>query len=201
MSLKGPVRPHSMQDERNHADLVLEVARNRDKAAFTFLYDHFAPRVNAFLLRLGADRGLAEEVTQDVMTTLWRKAHLFDSQKSSLSTWLYRIARNRRIDRIRRDRLEYRDPADLGADAVDEEQIAPDDALDAQGREDILRRAMASLPPEQLGLVKLAFYEGLSHSEIAEREGLPLGTVKSRIRLAFSRLRRTLESAGLTDAG
>jgi RNA polymerase sigma factor (sigma-70 family) len=136
---------------------------------------------------------------QDVMLTLWRKAGLFDPAKSSVTTWLYRIARNRRIDGIRRDRMDYVDPMDMALDEVADD-IAPDHALDIQQREDILRAAIRELPEEQLSLVRLAFFESLSHSLIAERTGLPLGTVKSRIRLAFARLRRVLETQGVVDA-
>jgi RNA polymerase sigma factor (sigma-70 family) len=183
-----------------HADLVLAIARSRDREAFTVLFDYYAPRLEAFLVRAGAERGSAEEIAQDTMATLWRKADLFDPSKSSLSTWLYRIARNRRIDRMRRDRLDYRDPADLGVDIADDNLVDAADQIDGRHREESLRGAIATLPAEQIELVRLAFFEGLSHSEIAEREGLPLGTVKSRIRLAFSRLRRTLEASGVTSA-
>jgi RNA polymerase sigma-70 factor (ECF subfamily) len=176
---------------------VADVAERRDRAAFTRLFDHFAPRLNAYLMRLGTDSALAEEIVQDVMSTLWRKASLFDPSKSSLSTWLYRIARNRRIDLARRERGEF-DP--------DEPMLQPasspdlDKLLDIQQREEVVRGALVTLPPEQLELVKLAFFEGLSHSQIAETTGLPLGTVKSRIRLAFTRLRRMLEAEGVVEA-
>jgi RNA polymerase sigma-70 factor (ECF subfamily) len=132
---------------------VHAVAHSRDREAFARLFDHFAPRLEAWLIRAGADSGTAEEVTQDVMVTLWRKAELFDASKSSVTTWLYRIARNRRT----------------------------------------------ALPEEQLALVRLAFFDGLSHSDIATKTGLPLGTVKSRIRLAFTRLRRNLEAVGVVE--
>ena len=184
----------------DHPALALAVAQRRDREAFTILFDYYAPRVNAFLLRMGAERGVAEEVTQEAMVVLWRKANLFDPAKSSLSTWLYRIARNRRIDRIRRERLDFRDPADFTIDAPDETQPTAEVRLDTQTREDILRKSLESLPPEQIVLVRLAFYEGLSHSQIAERAALPLGTVKSRLRLAFTRLRRALEKAGVAGA-
>ena len=173
-----------------YADLVEAVAATRDRVAFATLFDHFAPRINAFLLRLGT--GNAEELTQEVMVTLWRKAALFDRSKSSVATWLFRIARNRRIDLSRRDRSSLLDPEDPalqpGATA------RPDAELDARDREDRVRRALQGLPPEQVELIRLAFFSGLSHSEIAERTELPLGTVKSRIRLAFGRLRQRLES-------
>lgn len=181
------------------AALMVAVAQRRDRDAFTQLFDYFVPRLEAYLIRLGSDRSMAEEVSQDVMTTLWRKAHLFDPDKSSVGTWLYRIARNRRIDALRRDRLDYRDPMDSAFDTM-ADTLEMDSAVDTQRREDILRGAIKELPQEQLSLVRLAFYESLSHSAIAERTGLPLGTVKSRIRLGFTRLRRALEAKGVVEA-
>ena len=159
-----------------------------------------SPRLNAYLLRLGADGATAEEITQETMVTLWRKAELFDPSKSSLATWLYRVARNRRIDVARRDRVDYVDPTEYALDIPDDQAPDADGQLDAQTREDVLRAAMEELPEEQRVLVRLAFFDSLSHSEIAMRTGLPLGTVKSRIRLAFSRLRRALEAGGVEDA-
>lgn len=183
-----------------HATLVATVAATRDRDAFTRLFDFYGPRINAYVLRLGCDRALAEEITQDVMVALWRKAHLFEPAKSSLATWLFRIARNRRIDLVRRDRVDYVDPDDFMLDVPDESNRDAEGRLDAQRRDDVLRAAMAALPAEQLTLVRFAFFESLSHSEIAEKTGLPLGTVKSRIRLAFTRLRRALESNGVVEA-
>lgn len=180
------------------AELVLKVAQSRDREAFAVLFDHYAPRLATYLQRLGAEPALAEEIAQDALVALWRKAELFDPQKSSVGTWLYRIARNRRIDLLRRAHGVTVDLDDAVEPADDAPQ--PDEALDAREREGLVRRAMATLPPEQLTLVRLAFFEGRSHSEIALLQGLPLGTVKSRIRLAFSRLRRRLEVDGLVDA-
>lgn len=184
-------------DGDRFASLVERVAEHRDRAAFVQLFDHFAPRLNAHLRRMGADAAVAEEIAQEVMVVLWRKAALFDRTKSSVATWLYRIARNRRIDLLRRDRsalIDAEDPA-LQPSGVP----APDDGIDARTREDKVRAAMRLLPPDQLALVRLAFFDGLSHSEIATREGLPLGTVKSRIRLAFGRLRKQLETDEAID--
>jgi RNA polymerase sigma-70 factor (ECF subfamily) len=178
--------------------LVSAIARDRDRAAFAQLFDHFAPRIQAYLLRLGSDPASAEEVLQDVMTTLWTKAHLFDPTKSSLATWLYRIARNRRIDTLRRDRLDYFDP--MEAPEIPAEDIDVDSRIDMQFREDRMRISLATLPEPQLQLIRMAFFDDLSHSEIADRTGLPLGTVKSRIRLAFTKLRRALESDGVVEA-
>jgi RNA polymerase sigma factor (sigma-70 family) len=181
-----------------YADLVEAVALNRDRDAFARLFDFFAPRIYAYLLRLRLDDGLADEITQDVMTTLWLKAELFDRRKSSVGTWLFRIARNRRIDlsrRVREDAVPEVRPTDMPDPAP-----APDDSLDMSQREARIRAALKLLPQEQLDLVRLAFFEGLSHGDIAAQTGVPLGTVKSRLRLAFSRLRRALESDRLTRA-
>lgn len=179
-----------MADDDPYADLVEAVAATRDREAFAALFDHFAPRINAFLLRLGTDNGNAEELTQEVMVTLWRKAQLFDRSKSSVATWLFRIARNRRIDLSRRDRSSRLDPEEPALQPAS--SAKPDEELDARDREGRVRRALGELPEEQVELVRLAFFSGLSHSEIADATGLPLGTVKSRIRLAFGRLRREL---------
>jgi RNA polymerase sigma factor (sigma-70 family) len=184
-------------DRDDFADLVQKVAGNRDREAFGRLFDHFAPRINAYLLRLGTDNGSAEELAQEVMVTLWRKAALFDRTKSSVATWLFRIARNRRIDVLRRDKQALLDAEDpllqpAGNDDADE-------GIDAQRREERIRDAMRLLPAEQVELIRLAFFLGLSHSQIAERTNLPLGTVKSRIRLAFSRLRKALEADGVVN--
>jgi RNA polymerase sigma factor (sigma-70 family) len=180
------------------AELVDRVARFRDRAAFERLFDHFAPRLNAYLLRLGTDNGSAEELTQEVMVTLWRKAELFDRTKSSVATWLFRIARNRRIDAVRRDRSDRLDPADPTLHPSAPEDA--DDVVNAGQREERVRIALKELPAEQVELIRMAFFESLSHSQIAEKTGLPLGTVKSRIRLAFSRLRRHLEANGVDEA-
>ncbi len=183
-----------------HAALVAAVAERRDRQSFTVLFDFYAPRLNGYFARLGCDRALAEELTQDVMITLWRKAELFDPQKSSLATWLYRIARNRRIDMLRRDRLDTVEADDFLMEIPDEATPDVNAGIDQQAREEILREAMQSLPEEHKALVLMAFYEGLSHSEIAARTGVPLGTVKSRIRLSFTKLRRALEAGGVVEA-
>jgi RNA polymerase sigma factor (sigma-70 family) len=184
-------------DNEELADLVELVAKTRDRQAFIRLFDHYAPRINAYLLRIGTENGVAEELAQEVMVTLWRKADLFDRRKSSVGTWLFRIARNRRIDAVRRNRLgelDENDPSFLPPEPVD-----AGEALDGQLREQRVRAAMDMLPAEQRELVHMAFFRGLTHSQVAEESGLPLGTVKSRIRLAFTRLRRVLESDEQVD--
>jgi RNA polymerase sigma-70 factor (ECF subfamily) len=176
--------------ERGFAELVEAVAKHSDRNAFSALYDHFSPRIHAFLLRSGIEPSVAEDLTQEVMTKLWQRAHQFDRTKSSLATWLFRIARNARIDYLRRQRGEP--PIGEEALSVADPGQAPDDALNASQMEDRVRAAITNLPAEQLAIVRLAFFDGLSHSEIAEQTGLKLGTVKARIRLALTRLRRGL---------
>lgn len=180
------------------AELVRKVANDRDRESFARLFDEFGPRLKGYLIRQGCDAVTAEEVIQDTMVTLWRKAALFDPAKSSLATWLYRIARNRRIDLLRRDRHDYVDPLDATFTQIAGTDAPEQSVVDGQ-HEQAVRSAVAKLPPEQAALIDLAFFEGLSHSQIAEKTGLPLGTVKSRLRLAFTRLRRTLEQNGVAS--
>jgi RNA polymerase sigma-70 factor (ECF subfamily) len=173
-----------------HARCMEAIASGRSRAAFTDLFGYFAPRVKSFMLRLGTSVPEAEELMQEVMVTVWQKAHLYDAAQASVSTWIFRIARNRRIDAQRRqNRPEL--PADDPV-LMPPEIERPDEIVIRSQTETRVREGLAGLSPEQLSLVKAAFYDGLSHSEIARAFGLPLGTVKSRIRLAFLRLRGEL---------
>ncbi|MEQ8746202.1 sigma-70 family RNA polymerase sigma factor [Pyruvatibacter sp.] len=178
-------------DREAMADCMEAVAARQDKAAFATLFDYFAPRLKGYLMKLGAGEALAEELAQEVMITLWRKAGQFDRRQSSVSTWLYTIARNRRIDVLRREKFPNYDPEDPLLLPSEAEQ--PDDAVAAGEREVKVRAALETLPDEQAELIKLAFFKGWSHSEIAEKQNLPLGTVKSRLRLAFRKLKTGLE--------
>jgi len=173
------------------ADLRVAVAEKQDRAAFSELFAYYAPRVKSYLMRLGSDNAQAEEISQDVMVTVWRKASLFDRSQASVSTWIFRIARNRRIDVFRRTKKPDLDPEEtmLLPSGVE----APDARVDAMETEARVRAAMKDLPGEQLQLLQLSFYEGLSHSEIAAKLDVPLGTVKSRIRLAFSKMKANLD--------
>jgi RNA polymerase sigma-70 factor (ECF subfamily) len=185
-------------DARRHAAWLEAVAKNQDRSAFAELFNHFGPRVKAYLMRLGSDDTMAEEVAQDVMVTVWRKAALFDRTKSSAATWLFRVARNRRIDMLRRKRTINVDTETM---VIEDENLPdPNETLDEDKRQARIRKALVQLPEQQLQLVELAFFTELSHSQIAEETGLPLGTVKSRIRLAFGRLRRVLEEDDQVDA-
>ncbi|MEP3524165.1 MAG: sigma-70 family RNA polymerase sigma factor [Paracoccaceae bacterium] len=166
------------------------IAKKRDRAAFTSVFSFYAPRIKAFLMRGNCSPASAEEVTQDVMVTLWQKAHTYDPEKSSLGTWLFRIARNRRIDLIRRDKSNKLDAQDPTMFPTIEE--IDTDGIDARERDQRIRTAISTLPKEQMQLIRLSFFEGQPHSRIAKELDVPLGTVKSRIRLAFTRLRKQL---------
>ncbi|HSO46563.1 MAG TPA: sigma-70 family RNA polymerase sigma factor [Rhizobiaceae bacterium] len=178
--------------------LAGRVAQERDRQAFEILFDFFAPRINAYLRRLGLDPAGAEEICQEVMVTLWHKAAQYDPGKSTLSTWLFRIARNRRIDLARRDKSDAFDQDD--PTLLPEGDPSPDSGIDSALREMKVREAMSQLPPEQYDVIRFAFFMGYPHSQIAEETGLPIGTVKSRIRLAFARLKVILEQDPAIDA-
>ena len=150
------------------------------------------------MVRLGLAPFAAADVTQDVMETIWRKAHLFDRRKAAAATWVFHIARNRRIDVSRRSRESSYALEDFFA--IPDPAEPSDDRIAAAQREERVRAALRVLPRDQFTLVKLAFFDGLSHATIARRLQLPLGTVKSRLRLAFSRLRRCLYDAGVLEA-
>ncbi|MEN3952104.1 sigma-70 family RNA polymerase sigma factor [Iodidimonas sp. SYSU 1G8] len=166
--------------------LVERVAQQRDRTAFVQLFEHFAPRLKAFMLRGGADAETAEEIAQEAMIVVWNKAAQFDRTRAALSTWIFTIARNKRIDMLRREIRPDIDPLDMpgpeaGSDAAD--VVALDQAATD------LRGSIAQLPEEQRQVLQLAFFEDKSHGAISAELNLPLGTVKSRIRLALARLR------------
>jgi RNA polymerase sigma-70 factor (ECF subfamily) len=179
-------------------DLLTAVGVERDGEAFTELFDHFRPRVHAQMLRLGLAPFAAADVAQDVMETIWCKAHQFDRSKSAAATWVFRIAQNRRVDVRRRSRDHIFFDTDLLA--IPDPAPDNDDNIDAAQREQHVHAALEELPRDQFRMVQLAFFEGLSHASIAARTKIPIGTVKSRLRLAFTRLRRLLGDAGVTGA-
>jgi len=173
------------------ADCVEQIAAVQSRRAFAELFEYFAPRVKSYLVRLGSEMASAEEIMQEVMLNVWRKAEQYDRRQASVSTWIFRIARNRRIDSLRRNNKPELDAEDPMLQPAPVEQ--PDITVNRTQLEARVREVIETLPEDQLVLLKAAFYEGLSHSEIAKAHGLPLGTVKSRIRLAFMRLRGSLE--------
>lgn len=168
---------------------MARIRASQDREAFAELFSHFGPRVKAFLMKSGSNMTMAEECTQDVMVTLWRKAHMFDPARASVSTWIFTIARNRRIDLIRKERRPEPDELTWGPEPEPEQA----DALGLQQESAQLRDALATLPEKQRTLIQQAYFGDLTHSEIAANTGLPLGTIKSRIRLALERLRHAMK--------
>lgn len=179
-----------LQDALAHSRLIEAVALQRDPEAFAQLFSHFAPRLKAWLIKSGATAAAAEDFAQDAMLTVWRKADLFDARKAQAATWIFTIARNRRLDMLRRDARPLPTPEiDLAAAEVQR----PDDILSASQDAERVRDALSHLKPDQVEVLRLAFFLDSPHSEIARRLDLPLGTVKSRIRNAMIKLRLILE--------
>ena len=168
--------------------LVDRVREHQDRPAFAELFRHFAPRVKAYLMKTGASEGLAEETMQEAMAIVWRKAGMFDPSRASAATWIFTIARNKRLDAVRK--MNRPEPEDLPWGQDDPED--PEDAVAANQEEQQLREAVAKLPERQRGVIEQAFFGELSHREISEATGLPLGTIKSRIRLGLERLRHEM---------
>jgi RNA polymerase sigma-70 factor, ECF subfamily len=184
----GPA--NGIPSQASMPELVQRIARNQDPQAFQDLFVRFGPRVKAMMMRQGADADTAEDIAQDTMLAVWRKAHLFVESKGSITTWIYTIARNLRIDRLRRH-VVWQD-IDDEADRLVSNEEAPDVTVSRGEVRDLVRDALRLLPPEQLEAVQLSYVDGLSHHEISERLKMPLGTVKSRIRLAYQKIKESI---------
>jgi RNA polymerase sigma-70 factor (ECF subfamily) len=184
-------RPYPVIIPRAMSDLLQKVAQSRDVEAFRKLFELYGPRVKSYMMRQGADATTAEDLAQETLLTVWRKAQLYSDEKGSATTWIFTIARNLRIDRLRREVSWQPLPENRDEEASD----APDPEQEVTERErrDKVRSVLATLPPDQSEVVTLSYVEGLSHSEIAERLQLPLGTVKSRMRLAYQKVKEAVE--------
>jgi len=180
----------NMSASPTHEDLLVAVGRNRDRGAFVQLFEYFAPRIKSYLMKQGANDSEAEELVQVVMLTIWRKAEQYNPEKAAASTWIFTIARNKRIDSLRKNRRPELDPNDPAL-VPGTPETAHDIIVQADTAK-VLSRAIQNLPKEQSDLIYKSYFEDKSHSEIAEETNLPLGTVKSRIRLALQALRKRL---------
>ncbi len=178
------------QDAFAHDRLIEAVALRRDREAFAQLFSHYAPRLKAWLIKSGAPAAAAEDFAQDAMLTVWRKADLYDARKARAATWIFTIARNRRLDMLRRDARALPTPEIA---LFETEVQRPDDIVSALQDAERIRDALSRLKPDQVEVLRLAFFLDSPHSEIARRLDLPLGTVKSRIRNAMIKLRLILE--------
>ena len=175
-----------------HAQWITRVGKSQDRDAFVGLFEYFAPRIKSYLLKNGADEATAEEAVQNTFVTIWEKAASFNPAKAAASTWIFTIARNKRIDALRRQKfvVELDDDSNLLENTAAE---AVEDFADSRTIEK-LHTAMDTLPAEQAQLVRMAFFEDKSHQAISDETKLPLGTVKSRLRLAVDKLRHILRN-------
>ena len=170
------------------------VAQTQDREAFANLFAHFAPRIKAYLQRGGTADDVAEDLAQEALVLMWRKAALFDSRQAAVSTWVFTIARNLRVDRFRRAGAQVEhETTEVDLDTLMHETPLPDERLHAEREQDRLRAALRGLPPEQAQVLRLSYYEEQPHARIAQLLDIPLGTVKSRVRLAVANLRRLLD--------
>ena len=177
------------------SDLLAKVGRTRDVELFEAVFRHFAPRVRAYMARTGSAIS-AEELMQETMVTVWNKSALYDPSKGAASTWIFSIARNLRIDAYRREKRPEFDPEDPAFQP--DPEPAADSAMETEQSAALVRGALRQLPPDQAEVLRLAYFEDKSQSEIATELALPLGTVKSRMRLAFAKLRAALGKSGET---
>ena len=173
------------------SNLLQSLAERGDDSAFQTLYRTYGPRVKTYMMRHGADAGSAEDLAQETLLQVWRKAALYAPEKGSVSTWIFTIARNLRIDKLRREVPLQQLPENHGETPSDEP--LPDEQTAAGERQRRVQAAVAALPAELREVLTLAFVEGLSHGEIADRTGVPLGTIKSRIRLGYQKVRAAIE--------
>ncbi len=172
------------------ADLLAAIGERQDRAAFADLFALYAPRLGAFFRSLGADGGKAEELVQEVMLTIWHRAEHYDPGQGSANTWIFTVARNKRIDAFRRERRPEIDPNDPML--VPDSEPSPLQAVEAAETERLLKQAVDELPEDQKKLLRMWYYDDKSHGAIAAAQDLPLGTVKARLRRALAQLRLTL---------
>lgn len=191
VKLSVPARSQRSSSHIIMADLLQRIAERGDAEAFKELFQSFAPRVKSYMMRQGADPTTAEELAQETLLMVWRKAGLYSSEKGSASTWIFTIARNLRIDRLRRE-VPWQELPE-GHDEIRSDDPTPDEIVSTRERQGRTQTALAALPEDQKAVVSLSYLEGLSHSEIADRLNLPLGTVKSRMRLAYQKIREAVE--------
>ena len=157
-------------------NLISKIANSQDKEAFSKIFDYFAPKILGYLINSGISKDISEEITQEVLTTIWQKAHLFNYQRAKVNTWIFTIARNKRIDRIRKDTNPTYNPVDL-INAL----YSDADNKNLESREKIVQMR-SKLSKNENKIIKMNFFEGKTHKNISQELEIPLGTVKSRIR-------------------
>ena len=175
------------------AGLIGQIALRGDREAYRRLFEFFAPRIKGYLMRTGSSEAEAEEIAQEAMIALWRKADRFDPATSGAVAWIFTIARNLRIDAVRRGRRAERMLQDIEAEYLPEPVESTETAFSRSQEAGHVELALQRLPAQQSEIIRLSFLEERPHSEIAALLGIPLGTVKSRVRLAINRLRELLD--------
>ncbi len=180
-------------DRVDWARLISAIATDKDRSAFAALFEFFAPRIKSFMQRSGVSEAAAEELAQEALLAVWRKAELFDPASTGAAAWIFTIARNLRIDAHRRERRGgLTETSDVEIEFQVDESPQPDSQLAAAQSGQRVRAALSQLSSDQKRVVELSFFEEKAHAEIAELLGIPLGTVKSRLRLAMTKLRNLL---------
>lgn len=170
--------------------LLIAIGEKQDRLAFKDLFEAFAPRLRSFIGSRGTSPDMAEEVVQETFVNIWKKAKLYDPSKASASTWIFTIARNVRIDLLRKVNRPVPDPNDPAL--VAEPEPSAYQMIESVQDATRLKESIAGLSSEQQEVLRLAFFEEKTHAEISDELGVPLGTIKSRIRLAFGRIRSEL---------
>ena len=173
---------------------LVNIAESQDIGSFKKIFDYFSPRLKSFLMKSGADEAIAEEIIQETMTIIWTKADYYDPKVASPSTWIYTIARNKKIDILRKSRKAILE--DIETAVLPPVESKADENIEHDQKFDMIAQYLDDLPEDQLNLLKMNFFEEKSHGEIAELTKIPLGTVKSRIRLALEKIRGKLEQDG-----
>lgn len=174
-----------------HADLLHRIAQQKDKNAFEQLFTEFGPKVKALMMKQNANSELAEDIMQETMLTVWNKAHQFSVWRGSVGAWVFTIARNKRIDRFRKQGTRHY--VDIGDYDVADDAPDGEDLVLSVERDSLVAAATRTLPAEQAEIIAMSFVENLTHAEIAHKLGVPLGTVKSRMRLAYAKVKKKLE--------
>lgn len=187
--LMARMEPNAAAGLSEQTQWMLAVRDAADREAFGKLFDFYAPRVKSMVIRSGSPPAIAEEIVQDVMLRVWTSRGRFDPVRAQVSSWIYQIARNRRIDMARLEAQPL--PENLAA-CADAEADEAADALALEQEVACLHAALRALPPGQREMIEKAYLGELTHQEISKQTSLPLGTVKSRIRLAIDRLRHEL---------
>ncbi|WP_421862481.1 sigma-70 family RNA polymerase sigma factor [Motiliproteus sp.] len=183
-----------IETQQDWSKVLNRIAAERDRQQFSALYDHFAPLLKSYLIGRGAGAAIAEEILQETLLQVWHRAHQFNAERGNAATWIYRVARNKYYDHLRHQRLADRPPPEPDAMALDgatQTERELESELDGQ----LLSNTLQQLPSRQAQVLYMSYYQGKSHAEIAQSMEIPLGSVKSTLRLAFEKLRSCLGGA------